>query len=178
MKLRLKNSLSTKQIAAIAVFIALNIVFVRFLAINPTPITRIGLGNIPIILSGMVLGPFAGLIVGGISDFIGAIFFSGTGFYYPPLTLAPMLLGAITGLAWNKFVSNKKVYNIIILICAAELITEFGWKTLCLSWLQKIPYWSALGERAPFLFLIIVVDVTVICFLLKQNITKLIRREI
>ena len=63
-----------KKIILIATFIALEVVLARFLSIR-TPIITIGFSFLPIMLSGIILGPKYTTLIALISDLIGAILF-------------------------------------------------------------------------------------------------------
>jgi ECF transporter S component (folate family) len=90
----------TSTMIYMALFIALNVVFTRFLSIQ-TPIIRIGFGFLPISLCSIMFGPITGGITGAAADIIGmAIFPSGA--YFPGFTLSAFVEGAIYGLVLHK----------------------------------------------------------------------------
>jgi len=83
-----------------ALLVAIEVVLGRFLSIR-TPIVTIGFGFVPIMLAAMLFGPARGAIVGGASDFLGAILFP-IGAYFPGFTLTGALTGAIYGICLHK----------------------------------------------------------------------------
>ena len=84
---------STKTLILMALFAAISIILARFMVIWITQSVRISFGNIPIILASLLLGPIAGGFTGEVADIVGASYFSPF-HWYPPLTIAPILVGA------------------------------------------------------------------------------------
>ena len=84
----------------LALLVALEVVLSRFLSIN-TPIHKIGFAFVPLALSGMLYGPWAGLAVGTVSDLLGATLFP-SGPFFPGFTLTTALKGLIYGLCLNR----------------------------------------------------------------------------
>ena len=82
-----------RRVAFAGMFIALNIVLTRFFSytvvIGGVQNIRLGFGEIPVILSGIMLGPVYGAITGALADLIGYPFNHGSLFsrFYcrPPL---------------------------------------------------------------------------------------------
>jgi ECF transporter S component (folate family) len=75
-------------------FAALGIVFQRF-SIS-MPLMRIGIGPIPTIVSGMLLGPVYGGITGLIKDVVGFLLAPpASGGFFPPVTVIQMLYGIL-----------------------------------------------------------------------------------
>ena len=71
--------INTKKILLLALFAAISIIFTRFLSfylpIIAVNSVRISLGNIPIALAGLLLGPFAGAATGIVADVVGTTMF-------------------------------------------------------------------------------------------------------
>ena len=69
------GSYQTRRLVYLAIFVALAVIFTRILSFRFTiggiEGIRIGLGALPIILSGLIFGPLAGGIVGALSDVLG-----------------------------------------------------------------------------------------------------------
>ena len=80
-------------LAALSMLTALQVVLSRFVSIE-TPIVKIGFGFVPVMLAGGLFGPIGGLIVGGLSDFVGAILFP-FGAYFPGYTITAAFSGAV-----------------------------------------------------------------------------------
>ncbi|NSW76464.1 MAG: folate family ECF transporter S component [Candidatus Atribacteria bacterium] len=102
-------------------FIALSVVLTRFASIR-IPIggvesIRIGFGTLPIMVSGILLGPWVGGTVGALADIIGFAI-SPMGPYFPHFTLTSALYGLLPGLFLQLFPSptreKRVVWGIII----------------------------------------------------------------
>lgn len=97
-----------KKMVYLALLIAVEIVFTRFLSIQ-TPIIRVGFGFIPIAIMGMVLGPVLAGCGAAIADLIGVFLFP-SGAFFPGFTLSAFVGGAIYGLVfYKKKTSIKRV---------------------------------------------------------------------
>jgi ECF transporter S component (folate family) len=93
--------MKTKNLIILSLFSAISIVLTRFLAFYipffGSNDVRISLGDVPIMLAGLIFGPIAGALTGAVSDVIGATMFP-AGPFFPGFTLSAMLAGAIPGL--------------------------------------------------------------------------------
>ena len=92
---------TTSQITLSGLLIATSIVLTRILsfrfAIGGLEGIRIGLGGLPLVMAGVLMGPVTGGIVGALADVIG-YFINPLGAYMPHFTLASALNGIIPGL--------------------------------------------------------------------------------
>ncbi|MCX8094798.1 MAG: folate family ECF transporter S component [Caldisericia bacterium] len=118
----------TKTITILALLTALSIVLTRLLSIRISiggvEGIRIGFGDYPIILTGIIFGPILGGIVGIISDIVG-YFISPMGPYMPHFTFTSALKGIIPGLlSFYLFINKKKLINIIFIFAITKLITS------------------------------------------------------
>ena len=77
--------------------IALQIVLSKFLMLQATSSIRLSIDSVPILLAGIWFGPFAGGVVGLLADLLGTLLFPTAGMYYPPLTVAFILIGVCAG---------------------------------------------------------------------------------
>ncbi len=89
-----KNRFPTKTLVTMALMSAISIILSRFCVIYFTDSLRLDFGKIPIMITGLLFGPFAGAIVGFGTDLIGSLFLSGRG-WYPPLALTPVVMGIV-----------------------------------------------------------------------------------
>lgn len=104
MKLTVQKRSGTRQLSILALLIGLDVVLSRVASIR-IPLggaegLRIGFGALPIVFAGMVYGPLAGAIVGGVGDLLG-YFVNPMGGYLPVFTVTAALRGLIPGLVWN-----------------------------------------------------------------------------
>jgi riboflavin transporter len=110
----------TRKITLAAMLTAVAIVLTRFISIiiplGGYPSLSIDLGSVPILLSGIVLGPIFGGIVGFTSDIIGFYTNSRGGIFHAGFTINSILTGVIPGLIF-LFLKNKnlKLAKIIII---------------------------------------------------------------
>lgn len=88
------------MLTVLAVLIAMQVVLSRFASISAWNV-RIGLGFVPVAVSGMLYGPAAGAAVGALSDIIGALLFP-SGAFFPGFTLKAALSGALYGFIFSK----------------------------------------------------------------------------
>lgn len=104
-----------KQTILAGLLLATTIVLSRFLSIK-TPIVVISFSFIPIMLSGMLLGPWWAMIICGLSDLIGALLFP-FGAYFVGYTITSTLAGLTYGLFLqrkNNKTNKKLILNLII----------------------------------------------------------------
>ena len=104
-----------KQTILAGLLLATTIVLSRFLSIK-TPIVVISFSFIPIMLSGMLLGPWWAMIICGLSDLIGALLFP-FGAYFVGYTITSTLVGLTYGLFLqrkNNKTNKKLILNLII----------------------------------------------------------------
>ncbi len=158
-----KNRLSAKMLALMAMFIALQVVLSKFLMIQATPSIRLSIDAVPVLLAGLWFGPIVGGVVGVLADLVGTVLFPTAGAYYPPLTVAFLLLGVISGLLGKVFLKSKRtLWRVALCTVSAELIASLFWKTLALSWLYGAPFAMMLATRALPVCGVMIVDALII----------------
>lgn len=90
-----------QRLVYLAVMTALSVVLTRVagfrVAIGGIEGIRIGLGPLPLIMSGVLWGPAAGFFVGAVADIVGYVI-SPMGAYLPQITLTTALTGALPAL--------------------------------------------------------------------------------
>jgi len=164
------NRISTKSLVLAAIFVAINIILSRLGAImlfNGS--VRFSFGNIPLILSGLILGPVTGAMTGGIADLLGFFINSHGGAFHPGFTLSSILTGAIPGLVMLLSTTKKSsllnvvVSNICILV-AVSLILNTYW----LSQLQGNAYLVLLPVRAVSSIIITILNILITYPLIKS----------
>ena len=131
--------------------ISLSIVFTRIFSIR-IPLfgvegIRIGFGALPTIFAGIIFGPLAGGIVGGISDLIG-YFINPMGAYMPHFTLTAFLTGFIPGLIFHYIFKAKVNYWVLFIsIGIGQIITSIILVPLFIHILFGAPYLPILIPR-------------------------------
>ena len=119
-----KTSISKKEliyrITFSAVFIALGAVL-KTVSIN-TGEMRLGFYEIPVFLSGMLLGPFYGALVGIGSDFVYSI---SSGYSYSVIMMcSAMMWGFLGGLLHNR--KNKFIVTLLMCLLAGVVATSIN----------------------------------------------------
>ena len=90
---------------------------------------RLGFGEIPVILSGIMLGPVYGAITGALADLIGYPF-NPMGPYFPGFTLSSALTGLLPGLMSLLFRKKWTLAVTAITIGITTVITSLTLNTL------------------------------------------------
>jgi len=126
----LPNKPTVKQITIMALLIAIEIILSRLLAI-PTPIVKISLNFLPIVMMAIILGPIYAGIGAAMGDFIGAMLFP-FGAYFPGFTVTAFLIGFTYGIFLYKRELEGNI-GFIRIFCAAVFVTvliQLGIETL------------------------------------------------
>ena len=149
--LDINRKFSTKKVVYLAFLIALTIVLTRLLslriAIGGVEGIRIGFGDLPIILAGIVFGPLAGGIVGAVSDILGFII-SPMGAYMPHFTLTTFLTGFIPGLfSAYIFKDCNKFWFLLIAITVGQVISDLILVPIFLNNLFGVPIKATIIPR-------------------------------
>jgi ECF transporter S component (folate family) len=128
--------MKTRTIAYAGFFIALSVILTRLFS-APIHIAgfyaiRLGLGSLPIILSGLILGPMAGAATGAIADIVGFVLFP-VGAYFPGFTLSSALTGMIPPLVVRRTRNQLSYLSILFAIAVTDLLTSVILNTLWLA---------------------------------------------
>jgi len=110
--------IQTKTLVTIALLTACSIILRRILTI-PLPINFLNFGGFPVILSGLLLGPYAGAITGALSDIVSCIMFP-KGPPLPHFTITSMLTGCLAPL-FLKLINARKSTSFILLLIAVAI---------------------------------------------------------
>lgn len=122
-----KKLINTRSLVGASLLTAISIVLTRafslILPLAGLPALRIGFGEIPIIISGIIYGPLWGGLTGAIADLIG-VMINPQGAFFPGFTLSSILWGVIPGILYslvkkNKIRINFNVINGIVLTLIA-----------------------------------------------------------
>lgn len=157
-----------RTLAALALLTALSVVLSRLLSIN-THSLRLGLGNVPIILAGLLYGAFGGALVGFAADLTGALLLSSFG-YMPLLALSPLLTGAIPALL-RPVLMRKRVspLRLGLTIACTHAVTSVGWSSYCIHLLYGTPLRELLTLRTPLYALMTMVETAVIFAMVRSG---------
>lgn len=154
-----------KKIVIVSVLLAANIILGRFLSIR-TPILTIGFSFVPLMLTAIILGYKYSVLVGILSDLIGALLFP-TGPYFVGYTISNALTSLVYGLLLYQkdFKLNKKF---ILKLIIAVLIVNFLINGILNTYFIMITTKNAVKIFAPIRFLkqAIMVPIKVITMLI------------
>ncbi len=106
---------------------------------------RISLGTIPIMLSGIILGPWYGFSTGAVADMVGYLINPMGGAYFPGFTLTAALVGFIPGFLLRK--RHITLLNLIIVVGVTELLGHVFLNTLWVSMITGKAYIALLPTR-------------------------------
>lgn len=107
--------------------IAAHVVLDRIVPVLNIQVMKISFGFITVIIAAGLFGPIEAMLVGGLSDFIGAMLFP-IGAYYFPFTITAALAGLIYGLVFKKGTTLPYICVGVLLnqlICSLLLNTLF-----------------------------------------------------
>lgn len=122
-----------KALILTALLAALGVILTRFasfrVTIGAVEGIRVGVGSLPSILAGIVLGPLYGALCGAAADVVG-FFVSPLGGYMPHFTLTAALTGAIPGAVFLVLQSGPKatakVLPLVLGIAASTAVVSWG----------------------------------------------------
>lgn len=163
--------MKTRKMIILSLFSAISIVLTRLLAFY-IPLfgsndVRISLGDIPIMLAGLIFGPLSGALTGLVSDIIGATLLP-AGPFFPGFSLSAMLVGAIPGLLKNFIFRSTRFPHLLMIILITELISSVLLNTLWLSMIFSIPYSVLLFPRTLITLIMVLVYASILQLLLKR----------
>jgi ECF transporter S component (folate family) len=139
-------SYSIHSITLLAMFIASHVILTRFLSIPISTSIRISFGFFPIALTGLLLGPISAMVVGGIGDLLGALFFPIGPFYFG-FTLTAILSGLIYGSCLFRK-TPVRLYHVILSKLIADLLLNIGLNSLWIHHLYGQAMMAILPARA------------------------------
>lgn len=131
---------------------------------------RLGFGKVPLILSGLFLGPFAGALAGLVGDILGVIINShGAPAIHPGFTLSSVLTGALPGII--VILSRKRrssLFNVIISNVIILILVNLLLDTLWLSQMYGNPYLVVFKTRLIPHIIIAIINIIITYPLIKS----------
>lgn len=176
--------LGTKTIVTLALLAALSIVLTRLLAVT-VGTYRFSIGNMPIVLSGILFGPLAGALTGFVADFLGASML-GTG-WTPQLMVTPILMGLIPGVL--RFLLKDKISfaklmgvsvtpfkislpKLLLVTALPYVLGSMLYSTYVLSIMYGTTFFALLPWRVVIYIVTMLIDTMIIFLLIKSNVFK------
>lgn len=151
----------TSVLTGMALLATVSLVLTRFLSFYipflGTQSMRVGFGEVPVILAGLLLGAPAGGLTGLAADFVGATLFP-SGPYFPGFTISAFLTGFLPTFLSRGFKKKEQGLSKTVLffsILSTQLITSALLNTLWIVLLYMGPFtwekfWALFLFRAPF----------------------------
>ncbi len=170
-----KQKFTAKQLTHLAMLIAMEVLLSRFLAI-PTPVTRISLTFIPLVVAAYLYGGTSAAIVGGVSDVISATIFYGS--VHIGMTATEVLRGYILGLILYH---SHSLGRIIISTLLTGVLCTVVLNTFWLAQLQGITGGEpliALATSRILQFIVISIVQSVLMAVILPQLNKTIRRQV
>ncbi len=166
-----RNRLSTRTLVLAAIFASMNIVLTRVgVVMLFSGTVRFSLGKVPLILSGLFLGPFAGGLAGLVGDVLGVIMNShGAPMIHPGFTLSSVLTGALPGII--VILSRRRrssLFNVIISNLVVLILVNLVLDTLWLAQMYGNPYSVVFATRLIPHIIIAVINIAITYPLLKS----------
>ena len=159
------KSITPKRLSLLAMFIALQIVLSKFLMLQLAPSVRLSIDSVPILLAGLWFGPLAGALVGTLADFLGTLLFPTAGAYFPPLTVAFLLIGLVAGLLSRVVKIKQPVIRAALIVIPSEIIGSYLFKSFALSFLVGAPFTTLLAARALPVAVVMIVNTMLVALL-------------
>ncbi len=158
-----------RKLVLISLFIALNVVFTRFLSIQTFDL-RIGFGFLPSVIASMMFGPIIGGIIGIVSDLIGVILFPSGGFF-PGFTLSAFLAGVIYGVGLHK--KPATLIRFVIVFTIINVFINMGLNTLWISIMYNKGFLALLPTRITKELVMIPIQTVTTLFVWKHVVIKI-----
>ncbi|MBF7096891.1 folate family ECF transporter S component [Alkalibacter mobilis] len=124
-----KTRFTTKTVVNIGLFTAISVVlkllFEVYIPLAGFSSLRVNFTTVPIVMSGMIFGPVAGLITGAISDILCYVIKPG-GPYFPGFTISSALTGWIPGMIFyliRKYKNKDINFNFLNIVSVFSLAT-------------------------------------------------------
>lgn len=157
-----------KKIAVIGVLLAMQVVLSRFCSYSVWNM-KIGFAFIPVVICAMLYGPVYAAILGGLSDFLGAILFP-IGAYFPGFTLTAAVTGLIFGLLFYR---KANILRILLSVLSEQILCGLIVNSLWISVLYGSKYDAVFISRIPQVLILIVIQTICIFIIEKFIINKL-----
>ncbi len=160
-----ESKISVRTLTAMALLIAMSIVFSRVLSIS-TGFVRFNLGSLPVLLAGILFGPWAGFVVGMVADIIGGVL---AGYAINPLiTLGAASIGLVGGLGWQKLSHLRTGNRLWCSVLAAHFVGSMVIDSLALHIFYGYA-WAVLIARIPNALVLTAVNTVLLRILLENR---------
>ncbi len=168
-----KQRMATKTLSYCALLAALSVVLARLFGLMPEASSRYSIEAVPIFLSGMLFGPFAGAMVGFTADFVGCLF---SPFGYNPIFCVPPILYGVFGGVFRRFLSkNVSLSRLAVSFLPPVVVGSVLYQSFTLAYV----YYRAtfmeglilkLSTRSVQFAIVFAVDILLLWLLFKTNV--------
>lgn len=142
-----------RVMALCALLASASALFTRFLSlqipIGGVPALRIGLGSLPILLAGLLLGAGRGALVGAAADLLGMALFP-TGPYLPIFTLSSALKGAMPAWILSLFRRGegpRRLGPFVVAVVASQILVSMFLGSMLIARAYGLPAWPLILSR-------------------------------
>ena len=127
---------------------------------------RFNLGSLPVLLAGILFGPWAGFVVGMVADIIGGVL---AGYAINPLiTLGAASIGLVGGLGWQKLSHLRTGNRLWCSVLAAHFVGSMVINSLALHIFYGYA-WAVLIARIPNALVLTAVNTVLLRILLENR---------
>lgn len=149
---KMNKKLTINTLTKIAILAALSVVLRRYFTITIPVNKKLGIGYIPIIMSGILYGPSLGGITGASADVVGMLL-NPDGIFHPGFTFSAFLIGFLPGIVsfkiFHKDFDEKLNWIIIISSILVFMLVRLLVDSIWLVQYSKNPYWIYVLGRVP-----------------------------
>lgn len=160
-----KKTITTKVLVRAAILTALSVILTRFFSIMITENLRVGIGTLPIMLSGLMFGPLVGAITGFVADIVGVLI-NPMGSFHPGFTLSSVLQGLLPGLVSFFLMKDKTKINWLEILLSIVLVFVGVHLVLNTVWVAQL-YGNAFWVVLPGRVLKVTIEAIVTAILIK-----------
>lgn len=152
-------SLKTRTATNLGLLTAISIVLTRLfgfvIPIGGVGALRISLGEIPLIIAGVLFGPWAGALTGLAADLIGYMINSHGGAFFPGFAISAVITGILPGLLLHRSRENLRIWPVLGTIVLTDLLAGVLLNTFWLTILYGQGFFVILPLRLLARFLTI-----------------------
>ena len=127
-----------RLLVTLAMLISISIICGKYLAIKGGDILRFSFENLPILLAGMMFGPFVGMTVGVVADLIGCIMVAYA--INPLVTIGAACIGLLGGVLFRITKKLPLVWQTCITVILTHLVASVIVKTFGLAQYYDMPF--------------------------------------
>lgn len=141
----MKNKTSKKRLSgnlrllAVSAFLAaLSIICGKYLALSLGTVLRFSFENLPILLAGMMFGPFVGMTVGVVADLLGCVMVAYT--INPLVTIGAACIGFLGGVLFRVTKRLPLLWQTCVTVILTHLVASVLVKTFGLAQYYDMPF--------------------------------------